>query len=321
MINERTRAFVAEHGEWTAMAIRLPDGRYTREPAVDYSLPRLLQVAADKVRNPLDQCRVLDLACLEGHYAIEFALHGAEAVGSEGRAVSVAKCDYAKEALGLDRLSFRQDDVRNLSAAGYGRFDIVICSGLLYHLPAADVVALCRRMREVCDGILLLDTFVSLNGRVAIEVDGIAVRGHHYFEHEPDAGDKAAKLWASLDNESSFWLTQASLVNLLMAAGFATVSEVLAPTMPGNPDDRRTYLATCGRPVAIRSSEPTASAPMAPLPEGGSGTSDASQRERGPVFRMAKRLLPPVVKNLLKPPLRALGILPPDTTPGFQRKK
>ena len=31
------------------------------------------------------ELRILDLACLEGQYAIEFAMQGAEVVGIEGR--------------------------------------------------------------------------------------------------------------------------------------------------------------------------------------------------------------------------------------------
>ena len=35
--------------------------------------------------------RILDLACLEGHYAIEFALQGATVVGIEGRESNIQK--------------------------------------------------------------------------------------------------------------------------------------------------------------------------------------------------------------------------------------
>ena len=41
----------------------------------------------------------------------------------------------------------------------------------------------------------------------------------------------------------------------------------------------------------------------------------------GPILVAAKRLLPQSIKNMIKPGLRALGVLPADTTPEFQRRK
>ncbi len=163
---------VADDGPWTAMAIKLPDGTYTSDPAPDYRLKRILQVASDLVKKPLAQCRVLDLACLEGHYGIEFALQGAEVVGIEGRKASIAKCNFVKQAYALNRLQFSQDDVRNLRIEKYGTFDIVICSGLLYHLPAEDAWQLLRAMYEVCRGIVIIDTFVALSSRLTVQLDG-----------------------------------------------------------------------------------------------------------------------------------------------------
>lgn len=316
MINEQTAKFVEQHGAWTAMGIKLADGSYTREPAIDYRLRRLLQVGADAVGKPLEQCRVLDLACLEGHYAIEFALHGAKAVGTEGRAVSVAKCDYVREALNLTRLRFVQDDVRNLSKEAYGSFDIVICSGLLYHLTADAVCTLIHTLGQITARVLLLDTFISLDGRESVEVEGGTLQGHFYFEHD-EAMDASELLWASLDNHDSFWLTEPSLVNLMIDAGFTSVSDVLAPAMPGNLRDRKTYLAMRGTLLPVLSSDPTDAAGMAPVPATPSSQVDASQHVRGPLFRAAKRLLPPMLKDLIKPPLRLIRVLPPDTTPEF----
>jgi len=176
------------------MSIKLPGGAYTREPAVDHRLKRILQVCGDIVGKPLAQCRVLDLACLEGHYALEFAAHGSEVVGIEGRAASVAKCNFARDALGFDRAVFHQDDVRNLSVAKYGVFDIVICSGLLYHLPAHDAWALIRAMHDVCRGIVVVDTFIALADRVSVELDGTSYHGHVYGEHGAgDSGEAKAR--------------------------------------------------------------------------------------------------------------------------------
>lgn len=314
---------VAEHGPWTAMAIRLPDGSYTASPAPDHRLKRILQVSSDLLKKPLAQCRVLDLACLEGHYAVEFALHGAEVVGIEGRRASVAKCDFVKQALALDRLQFFQDDVRNLSVERYGSFDVVICSGLLYHLPAEDAWQLLQALYAVCDGIVILDTFVSLAGRLTVPIDGKSYRGHGYGEHGAAESEeqKERKLWASLNNDSSFWFTEASLMNLLCRAGFSSSLEVLTPTMPGNLSDRKTYVCVKGRRVEVLSSEPTNETAHVDLPEGPNSRFDPSQKPRGPVFRAAKRLLPPSVKAVIKPVLRATGVLPPDGTPAFMRNQ
>ncbi len=313
---------VQQHGPWTAMAIRLPDGSYTREPSPDHRLRRIVQTAADVVGKPLSQCRVLDLACLEGHYAIEFALHGAEVVGIEGREASVAKCDFVKNALGLDRASFVQDDVRNLTREKYGVFDIVICSGLFYHLPAEDAYRLLEAMHETCSGVVILDTFIALSSQSSVDVRGVTRHGHVYGEHDPSETeeDRRKKLWASLDNESSFWFTEPSLMNMLSSAGFSTLTEVLLPSMPGGMGDRKTYLAVKGKKVDILSSEPTQRAVQAEVPEGPNRNVDASQTPRGPLFHIAKRVLPQPIKDVIKPVLRAVRLLPPDTTPSFQTK-
>ena len=53
MLNTRLQSVIDQHGPWTAMAIKLTDDIYTREPAVDYRLRRILQVAADYAKKPL----------------------------------------------------------------------------------------------------------------------------------------------------------------------------------------------------------------------------------------------------------------------------
>ena len=106
MLTDRLQLVIEKHGPWTAMAIKLPDGTYTRSPAPDHRLRRILQVAGDLVGKPLSQCKVLDLACLEGHYGIEFALHGSEVVGIEGREASIAKCEFVKRELELQEIFF-----------------------------------------------------------------------------------------------------------------------------------------------------------------------------------------------------------------------
>src|SRR5438309_10055658 len=84
----KKRAIIDRFGPWVANNIHLADDLYTigkRIEGDEIKLRRVLQVVADATRRPLDTLRVLDLACLEGLYAIEFARHGATVVGIEGR--------------------------------------------------------------------------------------------------------------------------------------------------------------------------------------------------------------------------------------------
>ena len=89
-LREERDALVARDGPWTGSAIALREGMATHDGLApgDARLRRIVQVVADVTSKPLEELRVLDLACFEGRYAIEFALQGAEVVGIEeiGRA-------------------------------------------------------------------------------------------------------------------------------------------------------------------------------------------------------------------------------------------
>ena len=146
--------------------------------------------------------------------------------------------------------------------------------------------------------------------------------GHVYGEHDADDSReaKARRLWASLDNESSFWFTEPSLLNLFARAGYTSSFEALVPTMPGNLRDRKTYVAVKGRPARVLTSDETDRQPSVDVPEGANPRMDPSQVSHGVVFATAKRVLPQGMKDAIKPILRAVHLLPPDQTPEFQRE-
>jgi 2-polyprenyl-3-methyl-5-hydroxy-6-metoxy-1,4-benzoquinol methylase len=250
---------VRRHGDWTAHTIRLVGDFYTlndrkRIASNALRLRRFLQLAADLAEKPLDQLRVLDLACLEGMYGIEFALHGAEVVAVEIRDDHIVKARFAAEALGLSRYEVRKDDVRNLSPDQYGNFDVVLCIGILYHLDSPDVFDVIKRMSSVCSRLLIIDTHISnLRGR-RLAVDGQNYRGRKIFEHLPwtTAAQRARKPWASIDNPSSVWLSSASLESALQDAGFTSVSDCGVPALLEPRVNRATFAAVKGNPVALR---------------------------------------------------------------------
>jgi SAM-dependent methyltransferase len=313
-----------EHGEWTAMSIHLGDNRYTLMPPVaDWRLRRFVQLVADLLDKPISQARVLDLACLEGHYAIEFALHGAEVTAIEIREDNIAKARYAKEQMGLDKLTLVQDDVRNISVEKYGRFDVIICAGLIYHLDVPDVFHFTERMAEMCTRLTIIESQMSLQDHDCVEYKNNTYRGLWYQEHQPDATpeEKAADNWASIDNVRSFWFTPASMCNLVAQVGFTSMFECHNPVMPGAADDRRTYVAMKGQRQQVHSSPPTDALQHAQRPEHNPNPLNSIHLQHGAAFRFFKSAMPQGLKDVVKPMLRTVGVLPPDETPDFMKKK
>ncbi len=81
-IQQKLNELKRESGEWT-YDIPLPFDIWTRgNLGVPHSrLKRIVQTVHDLVGKPLNECRVLDLGCLDGIFSIEFALHGAQTIG------------------------------------------------------------------------------------------------------------------------------------------------------------------------------------------------------------------------------------------------
>lgn len=271
-VERELREIVARFGPWSAHNIRLAGDLYTIGNEVvgdEIKLRRILRTVADVAGRPLATLRILDLACLEGMYAVEFARHGAQVVGIEGREQNLAKARFAKEVLALPTLEFVHDDVRNLSRAKYGEFDVVLCLGILYHLDAPDVFVFLERMAEVCRGFAVIDTHIATNAAGSCVHQGRTYRGRTFAEHDPAStpADRAADLWSSLDNVESFWPTRASLLNALAHAGFTSTYECAMPPEPTKPADRITLVAARGRPLSLLGSPQLDAQPIEDLPE------------------------------------------------------
>jgi 2-polyprenyl-3-methyl-5-hydroxy-6-metoxy-1,4-benzoquinol methylase len=262
-LKRRRDEVAASFGQWSAHPIQLApevatidqsDPRFSKQiQGHGTHLRRILQSAADVVGRPLQELRVLDLACLEGLYGIEFARHGAEVVGIEGREANLAKALFARDALGLKNATFVQDDVRNLCAAKYGRFDIVLALGILYHLDVPAVFPFVERIAEVCTRLAVIDTHVSVQASHRCEYKGQSYQGRMFQEHasQASAAERQKNLWASLDNEVSFWFTRPSLFNLLAHVGFTSAFTCQNPAVPTQGADRDTILAVKGQRLKL----------------------------------------------------------------------
>ncbi|NWJ47913.1 MAG: methyltransferase domain-containing protein [Chloroflexi bacterium] len=253
---QRNVAIVEKYGPWTHN-IYLGEGFYTLSDGLehaDYRVKLFLRIVSDLAGKPLNTLRVLDLACLNGIYGLEFAMHGAQVVGIEGREANLVKAQFAKDTLGLDNIELVVDDVRNLSREKYGLFDVVICSGIVYHLDTPDVFGFIEKIGEVCTGLTIVDGHISFTPNEKREYKGETYWGRSYREHVPGATAEEIEknLLASLDNSSSFWLTLLSLNNLLARSGFTSVYECHYPVRIERYRDRVTLVAMKGKPLHLQ---------------------------------------------------------------------
>lgn len=214
---------------------------------------RVVQLARDFSARPLESQKVIDLACGEGVYAIEFALQGATVTAVDGRDARLNDGVKIKNDLKLDSLDFIVGDVRTINEFVDTTFDTVLFLGIQYHLDVPDVFNVLSGLYELCDGILIIDTHVSLDPDSCVVHDGHRYDGHFFREHsERDSYEmKASRVLASLDNNQSFWFTIESLVRLLKVTGFTSVVECHVPEAHSRKKDRVTLVARKGTTVNI----------------------------------------------------------------------
>jgi SAM-dependent methyltransferase len=216
---------------------------------------RVMQLTADLASPAFDELRILDLGCGEGVYAIEAGLRGAEVVAIDARTERMSEGAAIAARHGLDRVTFRQADVRDPSLEAHGEFDVVYCLGLLYHLDSPDVFEVLQSAHGICGRLLLVDTLIAAVPEAEVEFAGRRYEGRRVREHD-DADPpevRRGRLLRSIDNEFAFLLTRSALVRALSDVGFESVLECHAPFEPGKAADRLTLAALKSPGVAIAS--------------------------------------------------------------------
>ncbi len=233
--------------EWTSHNIALssdcttfagrPHTRMDDEPRTR-TIAETLRLMASR-QGSLAGLRLLDLGCLEGGLSLEMARRGAEVVGVEGRQANFDKCQALQRYFALPNLEFLHLDVRRLDAETHGRFDIVLCCGLLYHL--SEPFMFLRRLRTLIEdaGLLFVDTHVAPEDDAAVAAcrlgdklsslevlpsGGVDYPGRWFDEFATERG--AEHPWDSISNPKSFWPTHQALRRALYQSRFDYLVDV-----------------------------------------------------------------------------------------------
>jgi 2-polyprenyl-3-methyl-5-hydroxy-6-metoxy-1,4-benzoquinol methylase len=244
------------YGAWTAHNIELPHGITTLGERNDELIDRIDYIAdivETTMGSQLSGASVLDLGCLEGGFAIRFAEYGASVVhGIDVREQNIAKADCARTILGLQNVSFFRADVMDLDGCNFllPEYDIVLCAGLLYHLDYPQLRVFLESVRRRCSAIVVFDTHHAEDPSQRIcNIDGTVLFGSSVRErNKGDLETRRNALWSSWSNDESFWLSQNSFCNLLMACGFRMASQVRVPFYPWEWKDRVTWVVYVDSP-------------------------------------------------------------------------
>lgn len=219
---------------FTAHNIRLPNGTTTMEAgkpllADEPSLKATMRMLNLIYGGNLAQRSILDLGCLEGGYALEFAKAGMNSKGLDVRQSNIDNCELIADAFKLPNLSFVKDDCWNI--AKYGPVDIMFCCGLLYHLdrPREFIKLMADNAK---DAIIINTHYAPVDGapEIRIKLSPLALNegapGRWYGEHNLETVEEKEKLkWFAWDNKTSFWLLKSALLQILHDCGFSTVLE------------------------------------------------------------------------------------------------
>ena len=153
----------------------------------------LLDAAGD-----LPAARALDVACGVGYFSETLLEAGFEVTAIDARGENI---DEARRRVPDAR--FLVHDVESDAWKSLGRFPVVVCFGLLYHLE--NPLSAVRGLFEVTESILLVEAQIAPGERPAA-----------VLMNEPDGEDKAL-------NGVAFVPTESCLVKMCYRAGFAQV--------------------------------------------------------------------------------------------------
>ena len=193
----------------------------------------------------LEQFSIVDIGCYDGWLLHQLSdLPFQRMVGIEPRQKNIDKGRVARQALQLEcRVDFVQGDLESLSE----EFDIVLCIGLLHHLPSLaeamrQVTTFCRRAL-IIDCLCLSESHLTANLRKELELKDVV-----YRFHQPVLGISGYKLESAYYDGSTKQTGIVSIPTLSALAMFLEYHGFGTPNLLIDPETyRREIFCSGGR--------------------------------------------------------------------------
>ena len=193
-----------------------------------------------KLKPAMGFSNAVDAGCGVGFFSQTLAESGLNVCGFDAREENVEEARRR-----FPGIPFGQGDIEDHGIGSLGRFDLVLCFGLLYHLE--NPLRAIRNLRSITEKCLLLESMCVPEERQAL-----------LLRQEPRQDDQSLTEMACYPSESS-------LVKMLYRAGFANVYRV-AP-LPDHDDFRETAQHARRRTVLLASALPVDTEGFRLMPE------------------------------------------------------
>lgn len=200
---------------------------------------------------------ILEIGPLEAAHTYCLEKMGAASVTCiEASVEAWLKCLVVKEVLGLSRSTFQLGDIGGFLAENQRRFDLVYCSGVLYHM--SDPVEIIRGIAAATDRCFVWTHIYDPERHpvpfVAETVNRLGTQVE-YWTHR--YGSKESNHWGGIDPVAA-WLTREDLLRSFKASGLSDIQVIEdQPDHPNGP----AILLTASRNKAIKSVNPLARDP------------------------------------------------------------
>ncbi len=170
-----------------------------------------------KIPENLKGKTVLDIGAWDGFFSFEFERRGAKVLSIDiWDETALANFLFAREKLN-SKVEYKRLDVHDLDAGLIGKFDIVFCAGVLYHLRYPQKAL--ERIRSVTKELLILETVTM----VPFIHERFPMIGFFPGDQEAIA---SGRQWGICAAATISWLKEA-----LYSAGFAKIEVKYRPSM------------------------------------------------------------------------------------------
>jgi FkbM family methyltransferase len=226
----------------------------------------------------------LDAGCGVGFFSKTLEDCGLQACGFDGREENIAEARRRYPGVPFETADIEQDSIRQA-----GKFDFVLCCGLLYHLE--NPLRAMRNLRALTDKCLLLESMCTPDTNASL-----------LLRAEPNAEDQSL-------TDLAWYPSESALVKMLYGSGFATVYRVVP--LPAHEEFRETRERTRRRTMLLASCAPIDVAGLRLCPEPHEARDPWTKREenaRSLRRRAARFLTSPLRRKYITLALRARRI-------------